>query len=420
MTSQYGHGDEGAALELAVDDQTQRRRLHAADRQVVGAVAVGGQRHEAREDGAPDQVDVLTGVGRLGEVEVDRRRLGERRLDLFGGERRVARRARAGRRPSPASIALTRSSPGASSGPTPRRRRRGAALRRRPCASSSRAGRRGCRLRASPRRIVEGLVADQLALAVVVGRDDELVGALRRRAQRGERARRRRRRPPRRGPGSRIICSSVLEAPAPVRVGEDALHHVAAQSDRRGRRAVPVETVGPHLLAAAAVLVHAHPAAEDLGDLARGGILLCDDEPHVVLDRWLLAGNGAAPLSGARRREKLPPRGGRVEMTIRHGPPRRGIARRLDDVGRDLRPAPRPRPRASRGSLNTRSRPVMVSTRSTGRVATTSAMRPPTSCSRRTPPMSTPSAVESMKVTAGEVDDDAGRARRQGARSGAP
>jgi hypothetical protein len=81
-----GDRHEGAPLELAVDDQAQRGRLHAAHRKVVGTVAVRSQRHEAREHGPPDKIDVLARMRRLGEVEVDGGRLGERRLDLFAGQ----------------------------------------------------------------------------------------------------------------------------------------------------------------------------------------------------------------------------------------------------------------------------------------------------------------------------------------------
>ena len=84
------HRHEGAPLELAVDDEAQRGRLHAAHGQVVGAVAVRRERHEAREHRAPDEVDVLARVRRLGEVEVDGGGLVERGLDLLRRERRVA------------------------------------------------------------------------------------------------------------------------------------------------------------------------------------------------------------------------------------------------------------------------------------------------------------------------------------------
>ena len=125
-------------------------------------------------------------------------------------------------------------------------------------------------------------MADELALAVVVGGDDDLGGALGDGAQRRERA----------GgaavddPGEvRLLdhVAEVLEAPALVRVGEHRLHHVAAQPDGDGVVAVVREVVGLHLLAAAAVLLDGGLAAEDLGDLLRRRVLLCDDELHCYL-----------------------------------------------------------------------------------------------------------------------------------------
>ncbi len=85
-----GDRHEGPAHELPVHDQAQRRSQHPPERQVLGANAVGRQRHESREDGAPDEVDVLARARRLGEVEVDGRRLGEGRADLFLRQCRVA------------------------------------------------------------------------------------------------------------------------------------------------------------------------------------------------------------------------------------------------------------------------------------------------------------------------------------------
>jgi hypothetical protein len=123
------------------------------------------------------------------------------------------------------------------------------------------------------------LVADELSLAVVVCRDDHLGGALGRFAQR----RKCRRRPPVDHPGKvrRLDhVAEVLETPPPVRVGEHGLHDVTAQTDGHGILVVVDELVGLDLLPAAAVLGDRHFAAENIGDLASGGILLCDDEPH--------------------------------------------------------------------------------------------------------------------------------------------
>jgi hypothetical protein len=126
---------------------------------------------------------------------------------------------------------------------------------------------------------LEGLMADELAFAVVVGGDHDLGGALGHAAQRREGAG---------GPRVDHPCkvgrldhiAEVLEAPAPVRVGEHGLHDVAAQADGDGVIVLVVEVIRPDLLAPAAVLFDRDLAAEDIGDLAGGGILLCDDEPH--------------------------------------------------------------------------------------------------------------------------------------------
>ncbi len=91
---------------------------------------------------------------------------------------------------------------------------------------------------------LEGLVADELALAVVVGGDHELGGAL------GHAAQRQRAVPAAAAvddPGEvRVLdhVAQVLEAPALVRVGEHGLHDVTAQADGDGVLAVVAEVVG--------------------------------------------------------------------------------------------------------------------------------------------------------------------------------
>ena len=72
----------------------------------------------------------------------------------------------------------------------------------------------------------------------------------------------------------------MLEAPAPVAVGEHRLHHVAAQADGHGFVAFIGEVIRADLLAAAAVLLDRDLVAEDVGDLAGGVSLLGDDELH--------------------------------------------------------------------------------------------------------------------------------------------
>ena len=215
---------------------------------------------------------------RLGEVEVDGGRLGEGRLDLFASERRVAHADVAvdgGGRQHGLDVRVAVVAPGGSAG----RGGRGLAA----------AGGAGLLLllrlvvRVALERVaaqdLERLVADELALAVVVGGDHDLGGALGHAAQRRERA------------GGAAVdhprqirrldhVAEILEAPAPVGVGEHGLHDVAAQADGDGVVALVGEVIRPDLLAPAAVLFDRDLAAEDVGDLAGGGILLCDDEPH--------------------------------------------------------------------------------------------------------------------------------------------
>ena len=215
-------------------------------------------------------------MGRLGEVEVDGGRLGEGGLDLFGRERRVAHADVAvddGRRQHglDPGIAVVRG--------LGRRGGRGLAAAR----GAGLALLLRLVVRVALERVaaqdLERLVPDELALAVVVGGDDDLVGALGGGAQRGERAGRAAVHDP--GEiGSADHVAEVLEAPAPVRVGEHRLHDVTAQADGDGVVAVVGEVVRLDLLAAAAVFLHGDLAAEDVGDLARRRVFLCDDEPH--------------------------------------------------------------------------------------------------------------------------------------------
>ena len=128
----------GAALELALDDQRQGRALHAADGEEVGAEAAAGQRHRAGQRRAPDQVDVLARRAGVGEVVGELVEVAEGALDLVLGQRRVA----------------------------------GAGDRR-----SRAEGVRGD-VRVDLEHLLERLEADQLALAVEVGCDHDLVRAL--------------------------------------------------------------------------------------------------------------------------------------------------------------------------------------------------------------------------------------------------
>ena len=76
-------GDERQALALARHDQRQRGRLHATG---AAHVAIAGELHErkvAREHRAPDQVDVLTGCASRCQVRVKFHQVGERVRDLL-------------------------------------------------------------------------------------------------------------------------------------------------------------------------------------------------------------------------------------------------------------------------------------------------------------------------------------------------
>ena len=82
-------GDERQALALARHDQRQRGRLHAAG---AAHVSVAGELHErkiARKHRAPDQVDVLAGCAGRGQVRVKLHQVGERVRDLLFRESAV-------------------------------------------------------------------------------------------------------------------------------------------------------------------------------------------------------------------------------------------------------------------------------------------------------------------------------------------
>ena len=135
-----GFGDVGAALHLALDDQAQGRALDAADREEVGAEAAAGERDRAGQGRAPEQVDVLAGGAGVGERVGERVEVGEGALDLLLGQRRVA-----GALDPQAAV--------------------GGALA-------------GAELGIGVEHLLQGLEPDQLALAVEVGRDHQLVGLL--------------------------------------------------------------------------------------------------------------------------------------------------------------------------------------------------------------------------------------------------
>ena len=123
-------GDERQTLALARHDQRQGGRLHAARAAYVAVAGEFDQREVAREHRTPDQVDVLTGCTGRGQVRVKLHQVGERVRDLLFREGAITR---TGNR------------------------------------------RRGIDLLDARQRIR----ADQLALAVEVGRDDDGVRLLR-------------------------------------------------------------------------------------------------------------------------------------------------------------------------------------------------------------------------------------------------
>ena len=128
-----------APLQLALHDDRERRALHAADGQELRAQPAGRERDEPRQRRAPDQVDVLarlTGARqRLGQLD----EVGERVLDLLLGQRRVLRALDARRHGAFGAVA---------------------------------------QVRVRVEDLLQRLEADQLALAVVVGRDHDRVRVL--------------------------------------------------------------------------------------------------------------------------------------------------------------------------------------------------------------------------------------------------
>ena len=83
-------GLERQALPLALDDERQGGRLHAAGGAHVTEAAELRHGEVAREGGAPDEVDVLAGLARVGQVLVELDEVREGVVDLGLGERRVA------------------------------------------------------------------------------------------------------------------------------------------------------------------------------------------------------------------------------------------------------------------------------------------------------------------------------------------
>ena len=120
-------GHKRHALALALDHQGKRRCLHAAGGAHVAKAAELGERQIAREHRTPDKVDVLTALAGVGQVLVERDEIIEGVRDLGLGKRRVL----------------------------------GAGNRQ---------------VRRNLAHLVEGVRANQLALAVEVRGDDDAVG----------------------------------------------------------------------------------------------------------------------------------------------------------------------------------------------------------------------------------------------------
>ena len=212
-------GFEGADLALAVDDEFERRRLDAADGDEVLAQLACRQREEAGERRAPDEVDGLTRLPGGRQVEVDVVGVGEGLPHFAVGDRREADAAHG-----------------------------------------------DVRLLADE---FVGLLADEFALAVVVGGDDGLVGPA---GQLPE------------GPddvllGGRLDDVGVDQldrfdvAPVAVLLGEVDTDDVARQAHTPGvTPLVDVDAVAP---------VDARgPVAQDLGDPAGGVLLFGDQQLH--------------------------------------------------------------------------------------------------------------------------------------------
>ena len=87
-------GHKGHALALALDHQGERGRLHAAGGAHVAKAAKAREREVAREDSAPDEVDVLAALAGVGQVLIEFHEVLEGRRHLALDEGGVARAVR--------------------------------------------------------------------------------------------------------------------------------------------------------------------------------------------------------------------------------------------------------------------------------------------------------------------------------------
>ena len=82
-------GHKRHTLALALDHQGKRRRLHTTGGTHIAKAAKLGERQIAREHRAPDKVDVLTALAGVGQVLVERDEIIEGVRDLGLGKRRI-------------------------------------------------------------------------------------------------------------------------------------------------------------------------------------------------------------------------------------------------------------------------------------------------------------------------------------------
>ena len=233
-------GHVGAALQLALDDQAQGRALDAADREEVGSEAARGARDGAGQRRAPDQVDVLARGAGLREVHGERVEVVEGALDLVLGQRRVA-----------------------------------GALDGRAVLVDALGGRE---LGVGLDDLLQGLEPDQLALAVEVRCDHQVRRVLRDLLDRLDDVLVHRLLDQRRV--DQVTRVDLL--PALVVLREGGVQHVALEADRGLRPVVGLPRVIGRLEGR---LLLRGPAAQDLGDLLRAVVLLCDDQSHVGIWR---------------------------------------------------------------------------------------------------------------------------------------
>ena len=223
----------GAALELALDDQRQRRALDPADGEEVGAEPAARERDRAGQRRAPDQVDVLARGAGVGEVVRELVEVREGALDLLLGQRRVT---------------------GAGHG--------------RPVADLGLG-----HARVDVEHLLQRLEPDQLALAVEVGGDHDRVGFLGQLADRLDHVLVGRL-------GDQFGVDQLVEVgllPVRVAVREGDSHHVALEPDGHLVALGVAPGVKRHLVGGVGLRV---AAGEDLGDLSRRVVLFGDDQPH--------------------------------------------------------------------------------------------------------------------------------------------